>query len=728
MTAKKLFIEGMSCAGCASDIEKAALKTKGVQSASVNFATKTGQFEVACEEDLASLIASMAKLGFTLSKGPSSNEKASERHHLYRFLIAISFSLLIFALAMGPLKGLFSREWNFILQGILALPVWLWIGFKFQLAVIHFLKTAKSNMNTLIGLGTSSAYIYSAIIAFTPSLAEALSLKQTVYFEAVGFIISFVYLGQYFEEIAKKKARSALEALLGLGAKEALVVVDGKVESVAIEQVGLGDQVRVKPYEKIPVDGDILSGTPSIDESMVTGEPIPASKAAGDRVLAGTINGPLPFDFRAKKVGKDTFLAQMMDFVQKAQNQKPAIQRYADKITSIFTPSVVVIALVTFLLWFFFGPKPAIGHSLSNFIAVLVIACPCALGLATPTAILVASSRASQKGILISGGQVMEEGAKVDTVVFDKTGTLTIGKPKVMDFYLADGVNETAFLEAVGGIEAFSEHPLGFALLAYVKEKGLEPKDPDSFVSIPAKGIRAEVAGSTYLIGNEALMEMEGVFISEEFLREKRVGSQIFVAINKECKGKFVVGDALKEDAFEVVDKLKRAGIKVALFSGDHISAVKETSEALGIDTYEASCDPIKKASLMESLRKKGHHVAMVGDGINDAPALASADISLAMGQGSDAAISTADVTLVHGRLKGVYEFLSLSSLTMKVIKQNLFLSMIYNSLLIPIAAGILYPFGGPMMPPVLASGAMAMSSVSVLSNSLRLKRLSLAV
>ena len=717
-----LKIQGMSCASCASSIEKEVASIKGVETSSVNYAVETGRFEVSNSDVKEEILKKISALGYSANQDENQNEEENKiDDNFKKFVISIILALSIFALAMWPLKNWPSKNINWYLQFILCVPIWGWVGLKFQRSLLTFIKSGKSNMNTLVGLGTSAAFFYSSFITLFTEVSLNIGLTQKVYFEAVGFIISFVFLGQFFEEKAKRKTMEALNSLFELSSKNASLIIDGELKEVRIENVNVGDVLRVKPGEKFPVDGKITKGESSVNESMISGEPIPVSKKIGDKVFTGTINEDSVIDYRATKVGNDTFLSQIITFVEQAQNSKPEIQKYADKISAIFTPTVIVISIVTFFSWFFFGPEPVWGNSVSNLIAVLVIACPCALGLATPTAVVVATGRASLKGLLIGGGDIIEKAIGIDTIIFDKTGTITEGKPSVIEVILKDD-NDDVFNEAAS-IEQFSEHPLSKAIVKYSKEKSMSLQEPDSFEIIKGKGLKAEINGKNYLIGNEKLLNENGVSL-ESSLEVKKIGSFVFIARDNKHVGSIVIGDKIKATSKSTIENFKKRGIETWMITGDNEIVAKSVSNELGIDHFVANALPLDKSTKLENLQSEGKVVAMVGDGVNDAPALAKANLSMAMGTGTDVAINASDVTIVKGDLAKALEFIELSEGTMKIIKQNLFLSMIYNSLLIPIAAGALVIFSGPMMPPVLASVAMALSSISVVSNSLRIKNL----
>lgn len=715
----------MSCAGCALTIEKEVSRLEGVQSCEVNFALERVAFQLEDEKALASIQSKIKELGYGLAALQPPQEDSDEKldAKLQNFLISFSLSLLLFAFSMWPLMGWPDQKTNWFIQLLLATPVWGWIGFQFQTSVLSFLRTGRSNMNTLVGIGTSCAYLYSGFVTLFPETSLSIGLTQKVYFEAVGFIISFVYLGKFFEEKAKKKTTEALNSLFKLSAKQATLVEEGEIREIKIEDIEVGNIIRVLPGQKIPVDGVIVRGSSALDESMISGEPIPVSKEKGDNVYSGTINGDSAIDYRVTMVGADTFLSQIIQFVAQAQNSKPEIQKYADKISSVFTPAVITISLLTFIFWFFFGPEPVWGNSLSNMIAVLVIACPCALGLATPTAVVVATGRASLKGILIAGGEVIEKAEGINAIIFDKTGTITEGKPKVIAFLSSPEIEEKTMLLAVASIEQFSEHPLSKAIVAYAEEQEIELDEPDSFNIIKGMGLEAEFEDDDYIIGNKALFEREGVLFAQGLISEK-IGTEVFIAKNGIHIGTIMIGDKLKEASKEVIQQLREKGIETWMITGDNERIATSVAAELGIENFLAGVLPLEKFDQVERLQARGLKVAMVGDGVNDAPALAKADLSIAMGTGTDVAINVSDVIIVKGDLRRTLDFFSLASGSMTIIKQNLFLSMIYNALLIPIAAGILVLFGGPLMPPVLAAVAMAASSISVVSNSLRIRNI----
>lgn len=707
-----LKIGGMNCANCALNIEKSVKSLEGIKGSNVNFATEKGHFEFSealTEEKIKEHIVS---LGYEIDEV---KEKSKSDYEFLKFLIAFTLSIFVLILDMGPLMHWPTHQINWLLQFVLSIPLYFYFGLHFIMALWTFFRTGQSNMNTLIGMGTTSAFVYSSFVTIFPWYSNSLGLSQKVYFEAIGFIISFVILGQFLEKKAKRKAKESIEGLLKDVAKTATLLKDGQEVQVPVEKIKVNDLIRVRPGEKIPVDGLVKKGISSVDESMISGESVPVLKNPGDKIFAGTINSESVLDFVATKVGKDTFVAHIIDFVEKAQNSKPPIQRYADKISSIFVPVVILLAILTFIIWFFFGPQPSWGFSISNMIAVLVIACPCALGLATPTAVVVSTGRASHKGILISGGDIIEKAEKIDTFIFDKTGTLTEGKPSVEKIVYFKNVEEDIFLGEIASIENFSEHPISKAIVSFAK--GIKLAEPQKFEIIPGKGIRASISNKSFLIGSESLLNEEGIkVISQDFL-----GTRVFVSLNGELICQINLKDKIKSEAKNLIEDLKKRGIESYLLSGDNLPITKSVANELGINHFQANCLPLKKAEIVQELQKKGKKVAMLGDGVNDAPALSKADLSLAMGTGTDVAMNTADVTLVKGDLTKALDFFKISKDTMTIIRQNLFLSSIYNALCIPLAAGALYPIFGWMFPPSLASLAMGLSSISVVMNSLRI-------
>lgn len=733
-------VKGMSCASCAASIEKELKSLPYVQDAQINYATESGKIVVDRADRFAEMASLVKKMGYDLSliadkKTNESDFNSFGQAEKTKLVVALSLASLVMVFAMGPLMDWPSPGTNYWIQLILTTPVWLGVGLKYQRAVLDLFRSGRSNMNTLIGVGTSAAFLYSFMITVAPSLTKEWGFTQVVYFEAVGFIIAFVLLGQFFESKAKRKAKEALQSLLKLQAKTASVVLDGKEEARSIESVRIGDVIRVRPGESIPIDGLIVRGQSHLNESMMSGEPIPVWKSADDPVYAGTLNVEGTLDIKTTKIGAETMLAKITRFVDEAQNNKPDIQRFADRVSAVFVPAVMVLSLLTFVAWMIWGPEPRWGYALSNAIAVLVIACPCALGLATPTAVVVATSRASLKGLLIAGGDVIEKAQNITAMIFDKTGTLTEGRPEVAQIVfrreLAE-VAKTKFMQAIASIESYSEHPLSQAIVHHIQQLyGKDTQDPETFRVLPGKGLEATLGGVNYLIGSTRLMAEQGLAMEEigDKLKGVHTGSLVQVAFQEpgsswQALATIMIADRIKPGMKEMIANIHQLGIHTWLVTGDRQAAGEAVAKELGIQNLIAEALPEKKQAILRELQEQGYKVAMVGDGINDAPALASADLSFAMGSGTDVAMETADVTIVRSDLEKVLDFLRISRGTMKIIKQNLFLSLAYNVALIPIAAGVLFVFGGPLMPPMFASFAMGLSSLSVVGNSLRVRGL----
>lgn len=737
LTTKTYPIKGMHCASCVRLIEKALGKTPGVSSAVVNLATEKATViydEKSCSEnDISSAVAS---IGYKIITGheviSEQEEKQQKQKELNRLKIKVFVSLFLGGLILwGSFPGLmdFSPEIlkSFYIQLILATPVQFWAGWDFYKATIPALKHRTANMDTLVALGTTVAYLYSAFVTFFPNIVMDLGLEAMPYFDVATIVIGLILLGRYFEAKAKSQASEAIKKLIGLQAKTARVIRDGKELDIPIDQVVIGDIVRVRPGEKIPVDGIILEGESSIDESMLTGESIPVDKLTGDTVVGASINKSGTFTYKAEKIGSDTMLSQIIKLVQEAQGSKAPIQRIADLISSYFVPIVIMLSILTFAVWYIFGPAPALLYALLNTVAVLIIACPCAMGLATPTAVMVGTGLGAERGILIKDAESLEIAHKVNTIVFDKTGTLTKGKPEVTDIIPLNKANPKNLLTIAASIEKGSEHSLAEAIVKKAEQDKLSLLDTKKFKAIPGHGVEAVVEDSQIFFGNRRLMAKENVVINSYIPQIEKLESQgktvMLLSINKKLAGLIAVADTIKDSSKEGVEALKKKGIEVVMITGDNERTAKAIASKLNIERVLAEVLPDQKESEVRKIQSEGKVVAMVGDGINDAPALAAADVGIAMGTGTDVAIEAADITLINKDLRSVASAIDLSRKTMRTIKLNLFWAFGYNVLLIPVAMGILYPFFGILLSPIFASMAMATSSISVVGNSLLLKK-----
>lgn len=737
----ELPIQGMNCASCVQKIEKALLQTKGVTKAVVNLATEKAKVEyLPSETSFEEIKKAIKSTGHrVLEVAPSEGIEDPERiirEREYRklktkLIVGIILGLIIF---LGS-----SRHWfpwvpsflnNFYVLWMLATPVQFWIGWQFYRGAWGSFKHRNADMNTLITVGTSAAYIYSVTATLFPSFFEAGGVKPEVYFETSALIIVLIILGRLLEARAKGQTSEAIKKLMGLQPKTARVIREGKEMDIPVEEVLVGDVILVRPGEKIPVDGIVKEGKSAVDESMITGESIPVTKEPGSEVIGATINKTGSFKFEATKVGKDTALAQIIKLVQDAQGSKAPIQRLADVISGYFVPIVISMAIATFIIWFNFGPFPALTFALLNFVAVMIIACPCALGLATPTAVMVGTGIGAEKGILIKGGESLETAHKLDTIVFDKTGTLTKGEPEVTDIVTKNAQSEEIILKYAASAEKASEHPLGEALIKRAGERKIELQDPRNFKAIEGHGIEAKVNGKDVLLGNVKLMKKRQIEVSDLEAKAEELASDgktpIYISLDGKAAGLIAVADTLKENSLLAVKKLKKLGLEVVMLTGDNKKTAEAIAKKVGIERVLSEVIPEDKVHEIKRLQSGGRKVAMVGDGINDAPALAQADVGIAIGSGTDVAMEASDITLIKGDLRGVVFAIELSKRTIRVIKQNLFWAFFYNTAGIPIAAGVLYPFFGILLNPIFASVAMAFSSVSVVSNSLRLRRIKL--
>ncbi|MGV8075186.1 MAG: copper-translocating P-type ATPase, partial [Syntrophobacteraceae bacterium] len=611
---------------------------------------------------------------------------------------------------------------------VLTTPVVFWVGSRFISGALKAARFKTADMNTLVAIGALSAYLYSLTVTLNPDFFSGAGLELHVYYDGAAMIVTLVLLGRFLEIKARGRTSEAIKKLMNLTPKTARVIRNGREQDVAVEEVLSGDLIVVRPGERIPTDGAVASGRSSVDESMLTGESLPVLKEEGSEVFAGTINQTGSFTFKATKVGSETALARIIQLVEEAQGSKAPIQRFADKVASVFVPVVMAIAVLTFLVWYYAVPDHNFSRALLNFVSVMIIACPCAMGLATPTAVMVGTGLGAENGILIKGGESLEKACKIDTVVFDKTGTLTKGTPEVADIVVVPGLERSVLLRMAVSIEALSEHPLAGAIVERGRQEGVEPVFVEGFNAVSGLGARGTVEGRSVLIGSERLLREEGVTL-ESFGKDMRAlispgKTSVLVAVDGELVGVIALADGVKESAAIGVGLLQKMGIEVAMITGDRSETAEAISGELGITRTMAEVLPADKAEEIRRLQKEGKIVAMVGDGINDAPALAAADIGVAVGAGTDVAVEASDITLIKDDLRLVASSIRLSSLTMKVIKQNLFWAFFYNSLGIPVAAGILFPFFGILLNPMFAAAAMALSSVSVVGNALRLRHI----
>lgn len=654
-----------------------------------------------------------------------------------RFWISSVLSLFVLISAMGSeffpeqfdtMIDSKSRQW---FEMILSAPVVWWGGSIFYVRAWESVRNRSLNMFTLIALGTATAWIYSAVAVLFPHIfPENLSMQMgviPVYFEAAAVITALVLLGQVLELRARSRTNDAIRLLMGLSPKNARIIrPDGSEEDILLNAVQSGDRLRIRPGEKIPVDGEVIEGESHVDESMVTGEPIPLSKKKGEHLIGATINTTGSLIMRAQKVGADTLLSQIIMMVSQAQRSRAPIQKTADTVSGYFVPVVIFIAVATFIVWYLFGPEPSLGYALVNAVAVLIIACPCALGLATPISIMVGTGKGAMAGVLIKNGEALEMMEKIDTLVVDKTGTLTEGKPKLVSVIAQEGWDENRMVALAASLERSSEHPLASAVVIAAQERGLPLSDTDQFRSVTGKGVVGKVDGLEIALGNIKLMEelgieMAGLSAVADGLRHEGE-SVIFLAIDNTLAGILGVADPIKETTAQAIRDLHEEGITVVMLSGDSRITAEAVATRLGIDRFEAEVLPQQKAETIKRLQSEGHIVAMAGDGINDAPALAQAQVGIAMGSGTDVAMESAGITLIKGDLRGIVRARRLSRATMRNIRQNLFFAFIYNSAGIPIAAGVLYPFFGLLLSPMIAAAAMSFSSVSVITNALRLR------
>ncbi|AMH01960.1 Copper-transporting P-type ATPase [Serratia liquefaciens] len=741
----ELGIEDMTCASCVGRVEKALRQIPGVIEANVNLATErarvrhsagivtTAMLEAAVEQ--AGYKARRLSAATASSDDQDSERRENEARGLRRsLLIAALLTLPVFVLEMGShlipamhhwVLGVLGEQRNGYLQFVLTTLVLFGPGLRFFRKGVPALLRGAPDMNSLVSVGTAAAYGYSVVATFIPQVLP--QGTANIYFEAAAVIVTLILLGRTLEARAKGRTSQAIKRLVGLQAKTARVERNGETLEIPLDQVTTGDVVFVRPGEKIPVDGQVVEGASYVDESMITGEPVPVSKGVGAEVVGGTINKTGAFSFRVTKVGANTVLAQIIRLVEEAQGSKLPIQALVDKVTLWFVPAVMAAAALTFLIWLIFGPTPALTFALVNAVAVLIIACPCAMGLATPTSIMVGTGRAAELGVLFRKGEALQALRDVSVIALDKTGTLTKGRPELTDLVPAEGFDYDEVLALVAAVETRSEHPIAEAIVAAAKQRDLKIAAIEAFDATPGFGVSAKVSGRTVSVGADRFMTQLGLDVASFLPAAQRLGEQgkspLYAAIDGRLAAVIAVADPIKETTPEAIKALHALGLKVAMITGDNAATASAIARQLGIDEVAAEVLPDGKVAALKQFRSHGARVAFVGDGINDAPALAEADVGLAIGTGTDVAIEAADVVLMSGDLRGVANAIALSQATIRNIKQNLFWAFAYNAVLIPVAAGMLYPINGTLLSPIFAAAAMALSSVFVLGNALRLKR-----
>lgn len=730
-------VSGMTCASCAVSLETYLKPLAGVAEVTVNYPNQSVVINYDNELiDLATLQQSAKEIGYELVTGDDKTSSGSfeemEEKRLRtlktKLIFATVFSVPIFSMSMFFMGVLPYENW---IMMALATPVLFWSGSEFFVVAWKKLKHFTTNMDTLVALSTGVAFVFSVFNTVYPQFFISRGITAHVYFESAVVIITLILLGRYLEERTKGKTSSAIKQLMGLKPQEVTVIRNGQEQTIAYDEIIKGDLIVLKPGDKVPVDGKVKKGESFVDESMISGEPVPVEKIKGDEVLAGTINQKGSLRIIARKVGDETLLAQIIQLVENAQASKPTIQKLVDKVAAIFVPVVISLALLSFAVWYFLGPEPPFSYALVTLITVLIIACPCALGLATPTALMVGIGKGAEQGILVKDAQSLETAYKVDTLILDKTGTITEGRPRLTAMDWADVPDQTYLEQVLMAIELQSEHPLADAIVQQLKESGVAAVETESFVSITGKGVQARVEGVIYRVGNRRYMDEEQVELPEEIqTRSARYLAEaqtvVYFSRDSEVVGIMAISDQVKEGAKEAIEQIEQMGITVHMLTGDQEQAAAVIAAKVGIAHFKAELLPADKGNFVKELQAEGQIVAMAGDGINDSHALAQADVGIAMGSGTDIAMESAAITLMHSDLQQIVRAVKLSRATMKTIRQNLFWAFVYNIVAIPIAAGALYPAFGFLLNPMIAGAAMSMSSVSVLSNSLRLKKRSL--
>ncbi len=733
---QELIIEGAGCASCVGKIESALKKVPGVTNAEMNFAQRT--VSVSGNALNSVLIQAVENAGYNakVSEAASdedamSEKEAADQNYYKRLMremtiaLTLGVPLMAYSLIVGEMTvSSLTEQVVWFLVGLLTLGIMYFSGKHFYVGAWQSFKNHSANMDTLIALGTGTAWLYSMVVVFAPDVVP--EMARHVYFEATAMIIGLIDLGLALELKARGRTSEAIKRLIGLQPKTARVIRDNKELDIAIDQVLMNDVVRVRPGEKVPVDGEVIEGHTSIDESMLTGEPMPVEKSEGDEVVAGTINKTGSILFKATRVGKDTALAQIINMVKRAQNSKPPIGRMADIISAYFVPVVMIVAVVSALVWLNFGPDPAIAFAIVSATTVLIIACPCALGLATPMSVMVGVGKAAEAGVLIRNGEALQTASKITAMILDKTGTITLGAPKVTDVLVAGDYDEQSVLQLAATLESGSEHPLAMAIVESAQEQGIQTGKVENFNAIAGHGVQADVDGKTLLFGNEKLMHAHGIelgdFIGKAQALAADAKTPMYFAIDNAFAAIIAVADPIKEDSIAAIKRLQKNGIRVVMLTGDNRDTAKAVANKAGITEFFAEVLPEEKSAKVQELQMQGEIVGMTGDGINDAPALAIANVGFAIGTGTDVAIESADITLMRGSLHGLADAIAVSKATLANIKQNLFGAFIYNVAGVPFAAGVLYPFFGLLLSPVIAGAAMAFSSLTVVTNANRLR------
>ena len=729
----RLSIVGMNCAGCVAAVEKALKAVEGVNDSSVNLAERTAQ--VQGDVEVSALLEAVRNAGYeaALMEGAKAEEdkEAAEFAQYHRLLYrAAAAGAVGLPLMIGDMSGWLppldstGGQIFWLLTCVVTLGVMVYSGGHFFTGAWKSLQNHNANMDTLVALGTGSAFLFSSLIVLWPTLVPVAARHP--YFEAAAIILALLNFGSALEMRARGNASQAIKRLIGLQPKTARLIREGREVERPIEDIGLDETLRVRPGEKIPLDGVVIEGQSTVDESMLTGEPLAVTKTVGDEVVGGTLNKSGAFLMRTRRIGSDTVLAHIIELVRKAQNTKPAIGRLVDRVTAVFVPVVLIVAVITALSWFNFGPDPKISYMLATTMTVLIIACPCALGLATPISIMVGVGKAAEYGALIRNGEALQQAGRLTTVVLDKTGTITTGHPTVTTLIPAEGWDENKLLQIAASVEAHSEHPLAQAIVDSAQDKDIELTPVQDFEAIAGQGVRAKMDNATVLLGNERLLESAGIELETLRSQTKNLTADaqtpVFLAVDGKAAGLLAIADPIRPDAKPAIERLRTLGLKVIMLSGDNQAAAKAVANQLGIDEVFAEVLPGEKAAKIALIQGRGEQTAMVGDGINDAPALAQSNVGFAIGSGTDVAIESADITLMRNSLHGVADAIEISRATLSNIRQNLFGAFVYNTLGIPVAAGILYPLSGILLNPMVAGAAMALSSFTVVSNANRLR------